>query len=324
MGVVKEITLTDRVSVSVRAKNASQSSSQKRDTGKDIADTLTKGGNSNISDELKDTIGDTTKPVITDEQGRKWISMQDIINAGKAMQQNGAFAKNEIHEGITANGIVYNINEFITGGTFITGTNDSITETGVGNIIKVKLAKSQNTAWYWYSKSYGVGLDIVRHYGENSANYVNDGQYAILRINDDGSRVDQVYWPKRPEISQPQVSQFSFSERTVSINGTLYRLYRLSGGSMISTDGPHYEGQNPDAYYNNIEQHIAGYFYGNVRTEGGSLIDWTKSDSELEEDIRNLHETWDVTEHEGSVTANGTYVLAGPIEFNPADPEPVG
>ena len=54
-------------------------------------------------------------------------------------------------------------------------------------------------------------------------------------------------------------------------------------------------------------------------TTGGSLIDWTAPDAEVERQINNLHETWDVTEHEGAVTANGTYVLAGPIEFNPGD-----
>jgi hypothetical protein len=61
--------------------------------------------------------------------------------------------------------------------------------------------------------------------------------------------------------------------------------------------------------------------YGEEQTEhhSGSIVDWTQSDEEIEQQIKEVHETWDVSEHEGATTANGTYVLAGPIEYNPGD-----
>ena len=91
------ITLTDRISVRVSAKNTSQSNDYKKATGGAIGKTL---GNEDISDELKTQLGNTMKPVITDEDGNAWISMADIIAAGKAMNAAGAFEEKEVHEGI--------------------------------------------------------------------------------------------------------------------------------------------------------------------------------------------------------------------------------
>ena len=82
------ITVTDRISVRVTAKNQEQSASQKRDVGGSIAKTL---GNENVSDSLKDQLGNTKNPVITDENGDTWVSEEDIIDAGKTMNGEGAF-----------------------------------------------------------------------------------------------------------------------------------------------------------------------------------------------------------------------------------------
>ena len=101
------ITVTDRISVRVSAKNQEQSASQKRDVGGSIAKTL---GNENVSDSLKDQLGNTTNPVVYDEDGNAWISMEDIIAAGKAMYADGAFNDKEIHDGIHGNdGNLYNL-----------------------------------------------------------------------------------------------------------------------------------------------------------------------------------------------------------------------
>lgn len=85
---MSKITLTDRISVSVRAKNDTESNQQKVDTGNNIARAL---GGTNANDVDAANIGTTSKPTITDENGNEWVSMQDIIDAGKKMQQNGAF-----------------------------------------------------------------------------------------------------------------------------------------------------------------------------------------------------------------------------------------
>lgn len=65
---------------------------------------------------------------------------------------------------------------------------------------------------------------------------------------------------------------------------------------------------------------LSAYGEETEETTGGSLIDWNAPNAEIERQIKELHETWDVSEHQGSVEANGTYVLAGPIEYNDADP----
>lgn len=97
------ITVTDRISVRVTAKNQEQSASQKRDVGGSIAKTL---GNENVSDSLKDQLGNTKNPVITDENGDTWVSEEDVIDAGKAMKENGAFDGAEYETYETPYGIV--------------------------------------------------------------------------------------------------------------------------------------------------------------------------------------------------------------------------
>ena len=82
------ITLTDRISVRVSAKNDTQSNDYKKATGSAIASKL---GNGDVSDSLKSQLGNTKNPTITDENGDTWVSMEDMIDAGKAMNGDGAF-----------------------------------------------------------------------------------------------------------------------------------------------------------------------------------------------------------------------------------------
>lgn len=280
------ITLTDRISVSVRAKNDSQSNSQKRDTGKNIANALTSGGSANISDTLADELGNTSKPTITDEQGREWVAMSDIITAGKKMQQEGAFDEKT---------------------TYRYGNVACIR---IGDLPKVTYIVDYTSADPYEAHVLGplwVEADTGNHFcysGGPYYEYTYDTKIAVVRNNNrlyflgTGSAPQGTYMNAELTRSvgsggQPR-SRSDITDRVSVIEG----IPVTDVGEILSLDqyGDYHE-----------------------ETTGGSLIDWTKSDAEIEEDIRNLYETWDVTEHAGSVNANGTYVLAGPIEFNPGD-----
>lgn len=268
------ITLTDRIPVSVRAKNETQSNTQKRDTGKNIAKAL---GNENISDSLADEIGATTKPTITDEQGREWVSMADIIAAGKKMKENGAFDGPEY-------------DDYVHNGYHYLRTNE--------------IYMIQGGSLYIHNKFYAKSGDIFTTLKKETNGYLVSG----VAYTTDGSSFVNESWFENPNTGA--ISQYVKNESYGDeIKGSAYRAsellepnaYGLQTGTLT----------RPMIISLLNEQPVAHH--------GGSLIDWTKPDDEIEEDIRNLHETWDVSDHAGSTTANGTYVLSGPIEFNPGD-----
>jgi len=273
------ITLTDRISVSVRAKNETESNSQKRATGKNIANALTSGGSADISDALADQLGNTSKPTITDEQGREWVAMSDIIAAGKKMQQEGAFEKNTSYR--------------------------------YGNVAAIDV---RSLPWNWFGRIGGTGSDPI--YGErfgpiNTAGYLIQPGNQVLVSNDP------------PTYSYPGGYRIGI----IKYENLYYVLDNGWPSHAASNGSQSFDTMEDFIAYSGIPVTEVGQrllslsAYGEEQEiqSGGSLIDWTKPDDEIEEDIRNLHETWDVTEHAGSVTANGTYVLAGPIEFNPGD-----
>lgn len=279
---MSKITLTDRISVSVRAKTDTESSQQKVDTGKNIAKAL---GVDDYNDTDAATIGNTSKPTITDENGNEWVSMQDIIDAGKKMHQDGAFVEKK---SVTINGNTYTMigspMVFSDGSTYLghRWADD-------GAPICAQIENSTGTV-------YG-GLTLV-----NEGTNLNGRIYAV-------SQNSFRYYPNK----------YSSAAQAYTYNGkTVY--YAAWNTGYMGVPGYHITGPE---FYANEPNYVAycawAYFYG--EQTGGSLIDWTKPDDEIEEDIRQLHETWDVSEHEGAVTANGTYVLAGPIEYNDADPD---
>ena len=299
------ITLTDRISVRVSAKNTSQSNDYKKAAGGAIGKTL---GNEDISDELKTQLGNTTKPVITDEDGNAWISMADIIAAGKAMNAAGAFEEKEIHDGLLSNGIIYNLKNVYPAETLVTKSR-----------ITSPYAWATYTTYmqpgaYWYKTSDST-LMIFSKAEVNQL--ISDNHYHV-DYDDGRSPYDSHDGPNSGSTWSTTINGITYNIRYKAMNvGYTEGLndLPLGGADIRYQNGEPISDVLYSAYYGMI-----GYLYGPVHTTGGSLIDWTKSDAEIEEDIRDLHETWDVSEHEGSVTANGTYVLAGPIEFNPADP----
>lgn len=286
------ITLTDRISVRVSAKNTSQSNDYKKATGGAIGKTL---GNEDISDELKTQLGNTTKPVITDEDGNAWISMADIIAAGKAMNAAGAF-----------------------------GGEDHWGDVKMIPVTSLPLSYAQYVGWLYgpYCMQMGSGSqgDIYRYIGAGTdqSGPIDLTGFYIGYVVDNGDVFDII---EVPEGSSGLSMRYGYNKYPIDPNHNYYNELDISSYPISGT--------SPDSIivvlngmpktYTTYKGHHA-YMYGDYNKTGGSLIDWTKTDAELEEDIRDLHETWDVSEHEGSVTANGTYVLAGPIEFNPADP----
>lgn len=312
--------LTARVSVRVQAKNASQTASQKRDTGGNIARAL---GNGDISDSLKDEIGDTTKPTIADENGNEWVAIEDIIAAGKKMYANGAFEEKTIYDGITDNetGEIYRFRHVGMGPFTLRYT---IRERSTGKISAIYEAEVPSGVLYTATEdSNGVSTSFLLC---SKTDFTCTLRTIIYDYN-----------PDPQTIASDSTQTRSASAYTISINGVSYSAFYNSAIVTISKSYFNTEGRweivdsnYPDpgswehidnATADRLKKYCIGTLFGESNTTGGSLIDWTKSDAEIEEDIRNLHETWDVSEHSGSYQSMaGTYFLAGAIEYNPADP----
>lgn len=313
--------LTARVSVRVQAKNTSQSNSQKRDTGKNIANAL---GNGNISDELADQIGNTSSPTIADENGNEWVKMEDVIAAGRKMKENGAFDEKTIYH--PANNDYYQMNVLYPGPCQIIYRDRSNDDSSVivsDDIIDVP-AGCVVIPWgspqpsEEYPDDYIVTIQVVslesftlqRHY----RNY--DGS--------DSDR-DSTYTPNarttRVNLGDG-VTSYSFFTYSLGIGAYAHVDPSVKFG-YIQPFNSHTDPVNMTIRYMSSDDRIAAVLFGTKETTGGSIIDWDKPDDEVEEDIRRLHETWDVSEHPGASgqgVGAGTYILAGPIEFNDADP----
>lgn len=297
------ITLTDRISVSVRAKNETESNSQKRATGRNIANALTSGGKANISDSLADQLGNTSKPTIADEQGREWVAMSDIIAAGKKMQQEGAFdEKTTYRYGNVACISVRSLPKK----TLMTKQGDKIVPTN----------------------HIGYGPTMMNYYKPTWYNvYVN--ARAIESSSNDGLKIGYIRFQDSSRENKWMIRGLKTSPYQESgfMENADTGLYDNTAGNALTTEGLEEDkgvtwdipSSIPITTVGNDFYSLSAYGDLHEETSGGSLIDWTKPDDEIEEDIRNLHETWDVSDHAGSVNANGTYVLAGPIEFNPGD-----
>lgn len=282
---MSSITLTDRITVSVRAKNETQGNSQKRDTGRNIAKAL---GNDNISDALADQLGNTKNPTITDENGNEWVSMEDIIAAGRLMKENGAFNEKPVYEGLPNQPIIDN--SYIYGPMSV--------EYIDGNMVKL----------VWTTDA-----EINIFYGsDDDAGHVVCASKESFTIIYDYYTNEGGQWIKQDSASSSIVSEAV----TSAIDGVSYSyFYKEWGGTVLHGTSE----QRARLTLKPSREVITSILFGPKHTSGGSLIDWDAPNAEVERQINNLHETWDVTEHEGAVTANGTYVLAGPIEFNPGD-----
>lgn len=285
------ITLTDRISISVRAKNETEKSAQNKATGANIQKAL---GGSGLSDTDLEEIGNVNS--IADEQGNEWIKMEDIIAAGRKMKENGAFGEKTEYDEYTYNGYkIFHISA-LTG--IVRNGNISIegeihrgdsTETWSGDMyISGKLTYNESTSKYTLAYSIlADGNDIMYEgsfSGYDGSSYSSTSVAIRAGTIQEGGFHSSImrYSPNFQEISP----MLPFNER-VSLSNTVLE-------AAVRNGGTHHGG-------------------------GGSLIDWDAPNAEVERQIKELHETWDVTEHEGSVTANGTYVLAGPIEFNDGD-----
>lgn len=267
------ITVTDRISVRVSAKTQEQSAANKKAVGGAIGKTL---GNEDISDELKTQLGNTQNPVVYDEDGNAWISMEDIIAAGRTMKENGAFVKKSYRYGNVA----------------------CVPLDSLGSIKTLFYTPGSPNQPVYYGPV-GSGEDrLVYMKGPTYVAWVHDINYDSYTFINSGGTISK--------ISPAADSYFNEYGELVNWVGNS-SLTSPSGGSVPITD---------------VGKTLLSLSeYGDYHEEevDNPIIDWAAPNAEVERQIKELHETWDVTDHPGAVTANGTYVLAGPIEFNDGD-----
>jgi len=271
------ITLTDRISVSVRAKNDTEKSAQNKATGANIQKAL---GGSGLSDTDLEEIGNVNS--VTDEDGNEWIPMNDWIGAGRKMKEKGAFRDKQIYK--------YG---------------------NVACIPLVQLPSIRTNAWYtnehYYSKgniSHGpVGVDKDGYNGYVSSNdedllvgwihNINNDSYTFL-FSSQNSSPGFIY--------ETENSSFEYIEDLGVTNlnnwaGSSGGMARPVGSVPVTDVGvtllslPAYGDYHVEEIYNN------------------SLIDWDAPNAEVERQIKEVRDTYydkDVDQY---------FVLAGPIEY---------
>jgi hypothetical protein len=161
----------------------------------------------------------------------------------------------------------------------------------------------------------GYGRDFGKNWGPLGIDIDNDGRQSYS------------YTQAGPTVTAGVIHNVNTGEyRLVTANGNISgctMLYELgnpgAGWWGSSSPGDVSVGFLPITDVGQTLLSLPAYGDEKVEHHSGSIVDWTQSDEEIERQIKEVHETWDVSEHEGATTANGTYVLAGPIEYNPGD-----
>lgn len=296
------INLTDRVSVRVTAKQSDQSS-QNKETGRNIEKAL---GGSGLTDAQAEAIGASCGDTIADEDGNLWINEDDIVAAGKAMYANEAF--HDYYEGITEGGVTYKPEHIYSfgPGTLIGPTSKRVSE---GADRHMEIAEDSISGLMCF---YNTGpSDSSIYTGVRFFSTTGGSVHITMNVRGNiGGTIAEL------------------RARTETINGVSYsfftadaNLYAASGYNTGFTESDLSNNGYIVSNGTNGTKYCCGALFGPKRQ--GSLIDWTKSDEEIKRDIKELHETWDVSEHPGASgqgVGAGTYILAGPIEFNDADP----
>lgn len=305
------ITLTDRISVSVRAKNETERSSQSKATGANIQKAL---GGSGLSDADLEEIGNVNS--ITDEDGNEWIKMSDIIAAGRKMKEKGAFGEKKSYS--------------------------------YGNVACVQIPIDPNDS---NGRNIDKSTGLFYGYADGRKKFnPPTAMYGPVGLNADG------YPVYLSAVNHSDISKPVYAGWIHNVNDDSYRLIWNNGGdrstigetdhsNFVVPDNPDPDGEGTDwprlvgwggtslASYSPISiipctdvgqtlSSLSAYGDLHEETSGGSLIDWDAPNAEVERQIKNLHETWDVTEHPGASGQGigaGTYILAGPIEFNDGD-----
>lgn len=255
------ITVTDRISVRVTAKNQEQSNSQKRDVGGSIAKTL---GNGNVSDSLKDQLGNTKNPVITDENGDTWVSEEDVIDAGKAMNDAGAFATDKSYR----YGNIACINKYDLPLYEINGVGKKW-----GWVIKW----STGSHPYVYLNE-TIYDDDTCYLGVIKSNETND---AFMIFDGTWSRSTSANNTKDPSFDPNLNHHNEFDTPTNSLNYIALQQETYELDPLI-----------PVTIVGNVLLSLSAY--GDFHEEpagNGSPINWTKPDNEIDPQIHELFET---------------------------------
>lgn len=283
--------LTDRVSVRVTAKQSDQSS-QNKATGRTLEKAL---GGSGLTDAQAEAIGANIpdNKMAIDENGNLWLDEDQLVAAGKAMYANGVFDVQEVHEGING----YDLAE-------------AHVYKGPGSVTIYRKNPESTSA----SNQIQVDWTINAEYFILMANAINYVIYCEA-FGKTGGSISRTITLKDGTVTEESKELIA---QTTTLSGVSYSYF--SGGynsnlspSIIDTE---LSDEVTVKKYYDIEDEITGYLFGPTHTTGESRIDWTAPDDDIKQQIDELHETWEISEHENS------FVLAGPIEYDTDGSDP--
>lgn len=301
------ITLTDRISVRVTAKNDTEASTQKKRDGGNVASAL---GGTGLTDAEKEEIGNSLGETVTGEDGKVYAKSEKIAGALKNLKTNGKLSEpEEVHEGIEDhNGNIVNIPE---------GT---IVRKGPA-VLKKDQKLSANDDYYGQHDEYTLPDNVyyVAYKINNSVFYD--------AFSKESFTVSGKHWSDS-SANSPSIYEKAATAKSVTIttkNGnrtySFFVANNLGGATAPDTENPVSvwvtpSGDNPAVTSITYSQ-FAAYLFGPSHISGGAPLDPTgKTDDQIKKDIEDAATANNAIMHFGS-NPTDTYVAVTDANGNP-------
>lgn len=270
------ITLTDRISVRVTAKDSTETSNQNKTNGGNVASAL---GGSGLTDSEKEELGESLGETVTDEDGRTYARSDKVAGVLKQIAAAGKLSEPTTeYDGITENGIVYKLNPVYSGGY---------------------IAKR-----YWDENN--TKLNTERNYSSNALFVITGGRSVFFSKESFVVNNEQTLYPNSmyndPPSGEPTVNNYKNDSKAtnVTINGVRYSFFIINdrfettyghgGGNVYTIDASYkteehgYAGDST-----NFLKCVAGTLFGPTHKSGGAKIDPTeKTDAQIQKDLEDF------------------------------------
>lgn len=316
------ITLTDRISVRVTAKNDTESSNQNKRDGGNVASAL---GGTGLTDSEKEEIGEGLGETVTGEDGKTYAKIGNVATMYSKLYQDGKLSEpsttyrygNVAAIPLSAIGPVavrinndgtywwgYIINTIGDQRKFISAPGSGAGSfTGATPPDEVYSIGSIQAAIIKYGPEYELspGYTLILYLGENERFCINNSVNKSLASEN---------YP---------FGSFAGNQWTYSTSADISNIMRGSSRQTLSD----FESKNPLASDVNIPvtevdriRSLTDYGEAQTITEGGPKIDPTKSDADIAKDIEDAATANNAIMHFGS-NPTDTYVAVTDANGNP-------
>jgi hypothetical protein len=263
------ITLTDRISVRVTAKDSTDTSNQNTTNGGNVASAL---GGSGLTDSEKEELGESLGETVTDENGRTYARSDKVAGVLKKLSQDGKLTPT--YDGIDG----YCFNNVFIGQTVRIETNFR-DPAGVLSTINEITPSSGNVyvSAYYAGSGYGTGFMF---YSKESFSVDS----LLTNYNTSGA------------VTSNKSNHYTAESRSVTINNESYSFFvcssffNMPSESVTRSVSPNIDRNNVDDLSSSSSlknKYAAGTLFGG--TSGGAIVDPTgKTDAQIQKDLEDF------------------------------------